>query len=103
MSEQGRKAGTTEEVDLEAVQKLVLTLENDLSRVRSGSGDVQRLRDEVDALKVLLDSPAHRHHSVRDALHRVRSMLDREWDTAKTEAFTAGRYASEIGRILGLS
>jgi hypothetical protein len=103
VSESRHAQRNTEAVDLEAVQKLVVTLESDLSRVRSGSEDVQRLRDEVDALKQLLDSPARRHTSVRDALHRVRSTLDREWGTAKTEAFTASRYAAEIGRILGLS
>jgi hypothetical protein len=89
-------------VDLEAVQKLVTALEADLSRLRDGSGDVQKLRDEVDALKDLLNAPAPAQPPVRHALHSVRTTLDREWDTAKTEAFTASRYVAEIGRILGL-
>ncbi len=93
---------STQGVDLDAVQKLVDTLEADLSRLREGSGDVQRLRDEVDALKSLLNSPEPPHPPVRDALHGVRSALDREWDSAKTEAFVASRYVAEIGRILGL-
>ena len=89
-------------VDLDAVQKLVTTLDADLSRLRDGSGDMQQLRDEVEALKKLLDSPAPAHPPVRHALHTVRGTLDREWGTAKSEAFTASRYVAEIGRILGL-
>lgn len=89
-------------IDLEAVQTLVDTLEADLSRLRSGSGDVQRLRDEVSALKTLLNAPVPEHPPVRSALHGVRHLLDVEWGSAKTEAFTATRYVAEIGRILGL-
>ena len=94
--------GGMQGVDLDAVQALVSTLEADLSRLRDGSGDVQRLRDEVDALKNLLNSPVPPHTPVRHALHGVRSTLDREWGSAKTEAFAASRYVAEIGRILGL-
>jgi hypothetical protein len=93
---------TVQGIDLEAVQALVTTLEADLSQLRSGSGDVDRLRDEVNALKALLNSPAPEHPPVRRALHGMRHVLDAEWDTAKTEAFTATRYVAEIGRILGL-
>ena len=90
-------------IDLDAVQALVRTLEADLSQLRSGSGDVQRLREEVNALKSLLNAPAPEHPPVRRALHGMRHMLDADWDSAKTEAFTASRYVAEIGRILGLS
>jgi hypothetical protein len=93
---------STRAVDLEAVQKLVSALEDDLSRLRDGSGDVQKLRDEVDALKDLLNAPAPAQPPVQHALHSVRTTLDREWGTAKSEAFTASRYVAEIGRILGL-
>ena len=89
-------------IDLAAVQALVNTLEADLSQLRSDSADVQRLRDEVTALKALLAAPAPEHPPVRSALHGVRHMLDVEWDSAKTEAFKATRYVAEIGRILGL-
>jgi cell division septum initiation protein DivIVA len=94
--------GAAEGVDLDAVQALVEKLEKDLARVRSGTEEVERLREEVDTLKRLLNEPAPPHYSVQDALHRTRSALDREWDTAKTEAFVASRYIAEIGRILGM-
>ena len=77
---------STQGVDLDAVQKLVTTLEADLSRLRDGSGDVQRLRDEVDALKSLLSSPTPPQTPVRHALHGVRGALDREWGTAFHDA-----------------
>ena len=103
MEAKGASPASARGVDLEAIQKLVAQLEADLARVREGSADVQRLRDEVDMLKALLASPtAPQQHTVRDALHGVRSTLDREWDTAKSEAFTASRYVAEIGRILGM-
>lgn len=102
MSEEQQIGARGEPVDLDAIQRLVDMLEEDLSNMRSGAGDVERLRAEVDALKNLLDSPAPHTHTVRDSLHNVRSALDREWDSAKSEAFTAGRYVAEIARILGI-
>ena len=103
MDAKGHGPEKSQGVDLEAVQALVTTLEADLARVRDGSGDVQRLREEVEMLKALLASPAApQQHSVRHALHGVRSTLDREWGSAKSEAFTASRYVAEIGRILGM-
>ena len=98
-----RPAGdSVQGIDLDAVQTLVRTLEDDLSQLRTGSGDVQRLRDEVNALKALLNSPAPEHPPLRHALHGMRHVLDVEWGSAKTEAFKASQYVAEIGRILGL-
>ena len=103
MEAKGQTPGPSRGVDLEAVQKLISTLEADLARVRDGSADVQRLCEEVDTLKALLTSHAPpQEHAVKHALHGVRSTLDREWGSAKSEAFTASRYVAEIGRILGM-
>lgn len=102
MDTKGVSAEAGQGIDLEAVQTLVRTLEADLGRLEHGSGDVERLREEVNALKTLLSAPAPDHPPVRRALHGMRHALDAEWDTAKTEAFTASRYVAEIGRILGL-
>ena len=52
MSEPDRRAPTAK-VDLGQVERLVAALEADLAKVRSGSEDVQALRDEVDSLKRL--------------------------------------------------
>ncbi len=90
------------EIDLEEVGNLIEALERDLAGVRSGSADVQRLRDEVETLKNVLHSPIRRHHWVRDGLHSVRSGLEDTLDSAVAEGVKVGQYISEIGRILGL-
>ena len=86
------------EVDLEAAAKLIATLERDLKKVSGDSADIQRLRDEVETLKNVLNSPVRRHHWVRDGLHSIREALD----TAVAEGLKGGQYIAEIGRILGL-
>lgn len=90
------------EINLEEVGKLIEALERDLVGVRSGSADVQRLRDEVETLKNVLSSPIRRHHWVRDGLHSVRTGLEGTLDSAMAESMKVGQYISEIGRILGL-
>ena len=83
------------EVDLEEVAKLVQSIEEDLAGVRTGSRDIQRLRDEVETLKNVLNSPVRRHHWVRDALHDIR-------EAVVAEGIKGSQYVAEIGRILGL-
>lgn len=90
------------EINLEEAGKLIEALERDLAGVRSGSADVQRLRDEVETLKNVLNSPIRRHHWVRDGLHSVRTGLENTLDSAVAESVKVGQYVSEIGRILGL-
>ena len=90
------------EVNLEQVGRLIEALEEDLKRVQSGSRDIQRLRDEVETLKNVLNSPVRRHHWVRDGLHGIREVIESALDKAKTEGFKGTQYISEIGRILGM-
>jgi hypothetical protein len=90
------------EIDLEEVARLVEALERDLAKVRSGSQDVQRLRDEVETLKNVLSSPIRRHHWVSDGLHGVRTVLEEAIDAAVAKGLKTSQYISEIGRILGL-
>lgn len=95
-------AGGTPEIDLAEVAKLVEALEQDLKRVQGGSRDVQILRDEVETLKNVLNSPVRRHHWVRDGLHGIREGFESAVDTAIVESLSVSRYVAEIGRILGL-
>ncbi|MGQ0578826.1 MAG: hypothetical protein ACT4PQ_07965 [Betaproteobacteria bacterium] len=90
------------EIDLEEVARLVEALERDLAKLPGGSPDVQRLRDEVETLKNVLDSPIRRHHWVSDSLHGVRTVLEEAIDAAVARGLKTGQYISEIGRILGL-
>lgn len=102
MTEQKGVKDDAREINLEEVGNLIEALERDLAGVRSGSADVQRLRDEVETLKNVLNSPIRRHHWVRDGLHSVRAGLEGTLDSAMAEGMKVGQYISEIGRILGL-
>jgi hypothetical protein len=93
---------TVKEIDLEEVARLVEALERDLAKLPSGSQDVQRLRDEVETLKNVLNSPIRRHHWVSDGLHGVRTVLEEAIDTAVAKGLKTSQYISEIGRILGM-
>jgi hypothetical protein len=86
------------EFDLTEVARVIEMLERDLDSMRGDSHDIQRLRDEVETLKNVLNSPVRRHHWVRDALHSIREALD----TAVASGLKSGQYIAEIGRILGL-
>jgi len=92
----------SKKIDLEKVAQLVDALERDLAKVRSGSRDVQLLRDEVETLKNVLASPIRRPHWVREGLHSMRGAIEAGLDTAVADGLKAGQYISEIGRILGM-
>jgi hypothetical protein len=96
------KPGGTQEINLEQVAELIEALEQDLAKVRSGSRDMQLLRDEVETLKNVLNSPVRRHHWVRDGLHGIRGVFENALDKAIVEGLKGSQYISEIGRILGL-
>ena len=97
MSETGKRTDTAK-VDLQQVERLVAALEEDLAKVRSGSEDVEALRDEVDSLKRLLDASGPPHGPVHDRLRSIHRLLD----TLVDDAIQGARYVAEIGRILGM-
>ncbi len=102
MASPNPNAENAPEIDLREVAKLIEALEQDLEKVQSGSRDMQVLRDEVETLKNVLNSPVRRHHWVRDGLHGIRDGFENVVDTAVAEGLKASRYIAEIGRILGL-
>ena len=91
-----------QEVNLDEAAKLIEALEQDLQKVSGDSRDIQRLRDEVETLRNVLNSPVRRHHWVRDGLHSIREVFENALDTAMAEGLKGGRYVAEIGRILGM-
>ncbi|MFZ9150433.1 MAG: hypothetical protein ACO22T_04580 [Burkholderiales bacterium] len=95
-------SNNAKEIDLEQAAELIQALERDLAKVQGGAEDVQRLRDEVETLRNVLNSPVQRHHWVSDSLHDIRDLLDETVDEAIYEGTTISRYAADIGRILGL-
>ncbi len=98
MSENGKP----KEIDLAQAAQLIDALERDLAKVRGGHADVQRLRDEVETLRNVLNSPVRRDSWISDSLHAIRVQLDETVDEAVYEGMTLSRYAAEVGRILGL-
>ncbi len=97
MSESARPESPAR-VDLQQVERLVAALEADLAKVRSGSEDVQALRDEVDSLKRLLDSDTRSHGPVHERLRSIHTLMD----TLVDDAIQGARYVAEIGRMLGM-
>lgn len=89
-------------IDLNEVAKLVAALERDLASVKSGSQDVQALRNEVDALKNILDSSAPDDHHVSHRLQKIHTIFDDAVDSVVDDAKKAASYAAQIGRMLGL-
>ncbi len=96
------KESRGQEVNLEAAASLVAALERDLQKVSGDSRDIQRLRDEVETLKNVLNSPVRRQHWVRDGLHSIRESFSNVMDEAATDVLKGGQYVAEIGRILGM-
>ena len=92
----------SKKIDLEKVARLIDALERDLVKVQSGSRDVQLLRDEVETLKNVLNSPIRRAHWVREGLHSMRQAIENGLETAVADGLKASQYIAEIGRILGM-
>lgn len=90
------------EVDLEAVNKLVAALVREVEKLRGDSPDIRRLRDELQTLRSVLDSPLQRQHRVRDGLHGIREAMARALDEMVVDGLKGGQYLAEIGRLLGL-
>ena len=96
------KGSGNQEVNLEAAAKLIAELELDLKKISGDSRDIQRLRDEVETLKNVLNSPVRRDHWVTEGLHGVRDVFERVKDEVVADGVKGGLYIAEIGRILGL-
>ncbi len=93
---------STREVNFEAAARLIAALEQDLKKLSGDSRDIQRLRDEVETLKNVLNSPVRRDHWVTEGLHGVRDVFERVKDEVVADGVKGGQYIAEIGRILGL-
>ena len=85
------------DIDLAEVERLIASIEADLTKVRSGSEGVDALRSEVDSLKKLLDSDSH-PDPVHDRLRSMHRLLDDLVD----DAIQGARYVADIGRMLGM-
>ena len=96
------KDSSTQEVNLEAAATLIAALEQDLKKISGDSRDIQRLKDEVETLKNVLNSPVRRSHWVTEGLHGIRDVFERVKEEVVADGVKGGQYIAEIGRILGL-
>ena len=62
----------------------------------------RRLKDELQTLRNVLDSPLRRPHWVRDGLHGIRDSMSKALDEMVVDGIKGGQYLAEVGRILGM-
>jgi hypothetical protein len=88
-------------VDLEEAARLIDALEQDLARLKSGQGDIDHLRADVDQLRAALAS-AQPHEEVHGGLAGLREKLHAASDELLDDAIRTGDYIARIGRLLGM-
>src|SRR5690349_19753096 len=97
-----QKEAGVRETNPDEVSSLIAAIESDLGKLNADSADVQRLRQEVEALKSAMRDTPHEHSRIRDSLHGLRNGFDRVADEAAADGMEISRYVNEIGRMLGL-
>jgi hypothetical protein len=88
-------------VDLEATARLIDALERDLTQLKSGQGDIDHLRTDVERLRAALAS-GQPHEEVHGGLAGLREKLHTATDELLTDAIKTGDYIARIGRLLGM-
>lgn len=88
-------------VDLEETTRLIDALEQDLARLKSGQGDLDHLRADVEQLRAALAS-AQAQDELHGGLTGLREKLHAASDELLTDAIKTGDYIARIGRLLGL-
>jgi hypothetical protein len=88
-------------VDLEETARLVDALEQDLARMKSGQGDLDDLRADVERLRTALAS-ARPDEDVHGGLSGLREKLHAASDEIVADAIKTGDYIARIGRLLGM-
>lgn len=93
-------------IDIEEARKLVHALEQDLDKAQRGPAgapaDLQPLREEVEALRRVLQEEEPGHDWVREALEKLHGTIGDGLEEARLDAIVAGRYVTAIGKMLGL-
>lgn len=88
-------------IDLAEAARLVDALENDLAQLKTGQGDLEALRTDVEQLRTALAS-AKAHEEVHGGLAGLREKLHAVSDELLDDAIKTGDYIARIGRLLGL-
>jgi hypothetical protein len=88
-------------VDLEETARLIDALEQDLARMKSGQGDLDHLRSDVERLRAALAS-AQANDELHGGLAGLRERLHAASDELLADAIKTGDYIARIGRLLGM-
>ena len=89
-------------IDVDQARRLLDALERDLRNQATPSADLDKLMAEVSQLREVLQAGGGSDADLHSGLHGMRDRLHRVSDELVGDAFQAGRYLSELGRILGL-
>ncbi len=95
-------AGASAEIDVLEARRLLDALERDLGGISAGAANVDLLRAELSELRRVLHADETSPEVMQSGLHDMRDRLHEFQDGLKSDAFQAGRYLAELGRILGL-
>lgn len=88
-------------VDLGETARLIDALEQDLAQVKSGQGDLDHLRADVERLRTALASQQP-HEEVPGGLLGLREKLHAASDELLSDVIKTGDYIARIGRLLGM-
>ena len=88
-------------VDLKETARLIDALERDLAQLKSGQGDLDHLRADVEQLRTALAS-GQANEEVHGGLAGLREKLHAASDELLTDAIRTGDYIARIGRLLGM-
>ena len=88
-------------VDLEETARLIDALERDLAQLKSGQGDLDHLRADVEQLRTALAS-GQADEELHGGLAGLREKLHAASDELLTDAIRTGDYIARIGRLLGM-
>ena len=90
------------DVDIAEARRLLDALERDVQGLDGSATDLAVLRAEIQALRQVLHADSSTPEELQSGLHGMRDRLHDFPEELKGEAFQAGRYLAELGRILGL-
>jgi hypothetical protein len=90
------------DVDIAEARRLLDALERDVQGLDGSAPDLDVLRAEIQALRRVLHTDSSTPEELQSGLHGMRDRLHDFPEELKGDAFQAGRYLAELGRILGL-
>lgn len=89
-------------IDTEEARRLLDALERDVQGFAGDAPNLEVLKAEIRELRHVLHGDGSTPEQVHTGLHGMRDRLRDFPDELKGDAFRAGRYLAELGRILGL-